>query len=94
MHQCLQKSGHLFAAGDHAVADCKFVSIQGNHISQLDGVTQLPSLTLLDLSCNRVTRLPALSTLTRLQHLNMYSNQITSLAGGLLKHPKYHMLAV
>ena len=56
-------------------------SPQNNYISQLDGLSQLLSLTFLDLSQNRVSRLGPLSSLTQLQHLNLHSNQITTLAG-------------
>lgn len=80
------RTKHALCAQKHVVCILKHLSClllreQGNYISQLEGLSQLPTLTLLDLSHNKLSRLAPLSSLTQLQHLNICSNQIVSLAG-------------
>ena len=55
--------------------------VQGNCVSQLEGLSQLRGLLHLNLSRNRLTQIASLSTLTQLRHLNLDCNHITSLAG-------------
>lgn len=55
--------------------------LQGNSITQTDGLTHLSLLLNLVLSRNRIMKITHLSGLTMLRHLSVHGNQITSLAG-------------
>lgn len=57
------------------------VTVQGNSIAHVDGLSHLSALLSLDLSCNRIMKVTHLSSLTLLRHLAVHGNQITSLAG-------------
>ncbi len=57
------------------------MTVQGNSIAHMDGLSHLSALLSLDLSCNRILKVTHQSSLTLLRHLALHGNQITSLAG-------------